>query len=380
MKRIAVSILIFLFVFQFCKKESEIEYFKTEMIDGVKVIHNFNIEPEKAYKDMEFIEDLSIGVIEGHENYMFNYPADVESDREGNIYVLDYMDCVIKKYDPDGKFIKKFGGKGQGPGEFQAASCMFISRQNELYVKDAGSNKIEQFSQDGEYLKTFSFDMSNYFKLDGNNEFIFDFYTFDEDGIRYLCVGGIESKKENPKPFLSERQYWPARWSDNEFTYDYPYFLRWDINSNDQVYAASAVNYEISVFDSDGILLFKFKRDFNSVPVEGEEFKKISEIQDKVSMDRGPNPLSTKLVYPAFKLIAIDEEDRVWVEHYQPVWINKANEETIYDVFSSEGIFQFATKIPGHIYPQLTFKNGYIYALKKDESGYSRAVRIKIVE
>ena len=380
MKKIVVSTLIFLFVFQFCNKKSEIPSFETEMIDGVKVVRNFKVEPEEAYKEIEFIEDLSIGVVEGDENYMFSYPVDVDSDSDGNIYVLDYRDCVIKKYDSDGEFIKIFGGKGQGPGEFQVADCLFISSQNELFVKDAGSNKIEQFSQDGEYQKTYNFEMRNYFKLNGNKKFIVDFSTFDEDGIRYLCVGRVESEKEKPKPFLSERQYWPARWSDNEFSYDYPYFVRWDINSNDLVYAASAVNYEISVFDSIGSLLFKFKRDFDPVPVEGEELKKISETKGKISMDRGPNPFSTKLVYPAFKSIAIDEEDKVWIEHYQPVWINKVNEETIYDVFSSDGIFQFTTIIPGHIHPHLTFKNGCIYAFKKDESGYSRATRIKIAE
>jgi len=157
-------------------------------------------------------------------------------------------------------------------------------------------------------------------------------------------------------------------------------FLPLDINSKDQIYAASAVEYEINVFDSIGSLLFKFKREFDPVRVEGEELKKVSEIQDRVSVNRGPNPYSTRLVYPVFKSIAIDEVDNIWIEHYKPGWKNKTNTETIYDVFSSEGIFQFTVKIPGHIYPQLTFKNNSIYALKKDEFGYSKAMRIKIAE
>lgn len=379
MKRIIVSVLIIFFMLQFCKK-TEIEYFKIEMIDGIKVIHNFNIEPENAYKDLAFIEDLSIGVVVGDENYMFNYPVDVESDREGNVYVLDYMDCVIKKYNPDGKFIKEFGGKGQGPGEFQAAYCMFISPQNELYVKDSGANKIVLLSQEGEYQKAYTIEMRNYFKPRGNEEFIVDYSYYNEDGVSFLCVGRVGFQKSKPEPILCERQYWPARWMSNEFVYEYPYFIRWEINSYDQIYAASAVGYEVNVFDSAGSLQFKFKKEYDPVPLEGEELKKITEMQDNVSMDRGPNPYNTKLVYPAFKFIAIDEEDRVWIEHYQPVWRNKANEETIYDVFSPEGIFQFTAKIPGHIHPQLTFKNDFIYALKKDESGYSKAVRIKFVE
>ena len=371
MKKTAVLTFIFIFVFQFCNKKSEIPSFETEMVYGVKVVHNFRVEPAIEFKELQFSEDLSIGIVEGDENYMFSYPFDVDSDSKGNIYVLDYT---------DGEFIKKFWGKGQGPGEFQAAYCMFVNRQNELYVKDAGSNRIEQFSQEGEYQKTYKIEMLYYFRPIENNEFIVDHYTFDEDGSNFLCVGKVSFQENKPVPIFSERQYWPARWSDDEFVYDYPYLVRWDINSHDQIYAASAVDYEINVFNSAGSLLFKFKRDFDPVPVEGEELKKISEMQAKISINRGPNPFSAKFVYPAFKYIAIDEEDRVWIERYQPNWRNRANEETIYDIFSSEGIFQFTTKIPGHIYPQLTFKNGHIYALKKDEAGYSRALRIKFTE
>ncbi|GAI73530.1 unnamed protein product, partial [marine sediment metagenome] len=59
---------------------------------------------------------------------------------------------------------------------------------------------------------------------------------------------------------------------------------------------------------------------------------------------------------------------------------NGINKETAYDVFSFDGKFLFSTKINGHIYPQLIFKNGYVYSLIKDESGFSRAIRLRMKE
>ena len=84
--------------------------------------------------------------------------------------------------------------------------------------------------------------------------------------------------------------------------------------------------------------------------------------------------------YPVFKFISIDEKDRIWIEHYQPDWRMMINKEKIYDVFSFDGKFLFSTKINGHIYPQLIFKNGYVYSLIRDESGFSRAIRLRMKE
>ncbi len=47
------------------------------------------------------------------------YPRQVEEGPDGNIYVYDQADAWIKVYSPAGSFLRKLGGKGQGPGEIQ---------------------------------------------------------------------------------------------------------------------------------------------------------------------------------------------------------------------------------------------------------------------
>jgi hypothetical protein len=289
---------------------------------------------------------------------------------------LDYQDCVVKKYDPDGLFLRQFGRKGQGPGEFQIPYCLRISNQNEIYVKD--ENKIEVFSAEGGYQRTLAVDVLYFFSFIENKDFIIDQRTYDKNGNGYHTVGRFDFAKNKVKPFLTQRVYWPSTYSDDEFAYQFPYFLRWGVSSKNHVYAASATDYRVHVFDSQGNLLFKFTKDYDPVSVAGEELEKIEAIIKKVPPRPAENPYRTKLIYPAFKYISIDESDRIWVERYQPGWTNRANKETVYDVFSSDGIFLFETRIPGHIFPQLKFKNGYLYALKKNDSGYVTAVRLKM--
>lgn len=48
-------------------------------------------------------------------------PRQLEEGPEGNIYVLDTGDAYIKVFTPDGKYLRRIGGEGEGPGEFQRA-------------------------------------------------------------------------------------------------------------------------------------------------------------------------------------------------------------------------------------------------------------------
>ena len=48
-------------------------------------------------------------------------PSEVKEGPDGNIYVYDQKFAFIKVFSPQGNFIRKMGGKGQGPGEIQRA-------------------------------------------------------------------------------------------------------------------------------------------------------------------------------------------------------------------------------------------------------------------
>lgn len=49
------------------------------------------------------------------------YPWHIQEGPDGNIYVMDQGDAYIKVYSPEGNYLKRIGGKGQGPGEIQRA-------------------------------------------------------------------------------------------------------------------------------------------------------------------------------------------------------------------------------------------------------------------
>ena len=62
-------------------------------------------------------EVIQIGTF-GQEGELI-FPQQIAEGPDGNIYVYDQQDAFIKVYSPSGKFIRKIGGRGQGPGEIQ---------------------------------------------------------------------------------------------------------------------------------------------------------------------------------------------------------------------------------------------------------------------
>src|SRR3981189_2400153 len=70
---------------------------------------------------------------------LFNEPNDVAFGSQGEIFVVQGHgrgEPKVIKFDKDGNFIKAWGKKGTGPGEFDIAHSIAIDAQGLLYVAD----------------------------------------------------------------------------------------------------------------------------------------------------------------------------------------------------------------------------------------------------
>jgi DNA-binding beta-propeller fold protein YncE len=74
----------------------------------------------------------------------------VASDGLGNIYALGTFNDAVFKFGPDGKFINRFGGSGNEPGQLRAASAIAVDGRGRVYVSDIKG--IQVFDSDGRYL------------------------------------------------------------------------------------------------------------------------------------------------------------------------------------------------------------------------------------
>ena len=88
---------------------------------------------------------------------LFDQPNDVVVDPvDGDIFVAEShrngLNNRIVHLAPDGRFIKAWGSKGSAPGQLSEPHTIAMDSRGRLFVGDRENNRIQIFSQDGEFL------------------------------------------------------------------------------------------------------------------------------------------------------------------------------------------------------------------------------------
>jgi sugar lactone lactonase YvrE len=110
----------------------------------------------KFSPDGKVLMTLGKAGVAGAGNDEFNAPSAVLVAPSGDIFVADghggNTNARIVKFDASGKFIKTWGHKGTGPGEFDGPHTLAMDSRGRLFVGDRGNNRIQIFDQDGNLI------------------------------------------------------------------------------------------------------------------------------------------------------------------------------------------------------------------------------------
>jgi len=152
----------------------------------------------QTYRRIELVETLSIGDGEKGEIYQW---AGIATDEACSIYITDMIDYSIKKYDGEGEFIKKTGGRGKGPGEFTAIRQISVQGDN-VYVTDQMNSGIQIFNRDLTFKRRIDYNLP-IVELKAVNRNTLMITAMNSSGIGSVLVLDSLGKQIKSIPYMS---------------------------------------------------------------------------------------------------------------------------------------------------------------------------------
>ena len=282
-----------------------------------------------------------------------------DTDSEGNIFIanLRSQESYIFKLDKEGSIKAAFGRRGQGPGEFQSPLWLAVSDQDEVFITDRG--KVAVFSNSGVFIREFRIDreyqrviplnkdrylaIANKMNEDMSQNYQVILCSVDMEELKILDSSKIESFQKAVKVnIIPTLVYWEA--------------------SDSYIYTGNAKEYEIRVFDFEGTLLRRIRKESDPVLLSAEDRADYEE-----RLKRYPPQLRESFfipdAFPPFRDIVALGDKWLFLRTYE-----EANGGgSVFDIFNTNGKFMGRTELDGG---QVKFKGDFVYCLKQKESGY----------
>ena len=101
--------------------------------------------------------------VTGDDERHFNKPTDVAFAPNGDVYVSDgYGNSRVVMFDAAGRFLRAWGKKGTGEGEFDLPHAVRLDSKGNVYVADRENKRVQVFDPDGKFLRQFASGVAPY--------------------------------------------------------------------------------------------------------------------------------------------------------------------------------------------------------------------------
>ena len=89
---------------------------------------------------------------EGEDDGQFRFPATIDIDVAGNVYVVDVLNARVQKFDSAGTHLLTIGKRGGKPGTFYRPKGVAVDDAGLVYVSDSFLGVIQVFNASAEFL------------------------------------------------------------------------------------------------------------------------------------------------------------------------------------------------------------------------------------
>lgn len=345
-------------------------------------------------------EDLSIGALEGADEYIFGDVVEITPDGAGGLYVFDRQVPALRHYDQRGRFIKTLGGVGSGPGEYRDAILgMALRDHGRLIAHDARNSRINLYDSDGT--------PSEHWRIVSS---LFIDHSLLVDSLDHMYVKILAVQPQPGKPM---RWPWPIgllhldQHGQVVDTMQPPSIVGEPESSGgtltpEKVWALHPYGTVVGVNDTYSFeirkpsgKIIRVSRQYHKLPVTDEEWQAYEARREWTIKREGKSnselPRKTPRTKPVYRAFSIAQDGRIWVRKYMPATAQKGEpssdpdepppfpftEQIGFDVFESEGVYLGEILVPPRT-ELYWIGSDYSYGIRRGEHGEQYVVRLRI--
>ncbi len=185
----------------------------------------------------------------------FECPRSVTTDKAGHIYVVDNWNHRVQKFSPEGRFLLKFGEQGEpkgydeAPGQFVYPYGVAVDSQGFIYVSDFNNNRVHKFDAKGKFVMMWGTEG----RQDGQFSRPAGLAVDSQDRLYVADLGNdrVQAFRSNGKKMQFDGKWGEAGADPGQF--DRPYAV--NVDSQGNVYVVDFGNHRLQKFTPSGRLL-----------------------------------------------------------------------------------------------------------------------------
>jgi hypothetical protein len=327
-----------------------------------------------------------------HELYRVRGAAELS---DGRIVIANAGTYELRFFSPDGEYLGKAGGHGEGPGELQHVTWMIKLRGDSLLVFDRLQMRLSVFDSQGQFRRSVTIrhteelmfqpvglfgdaSVLSYATLITrqtgpyrNQDILFRHWS-EGEGVDTLGIfPGTES-------FTRALENGPVMGGSPYFPRSSLYLVR-----GQNFYVATSDTYEIGVYSQAGDLVSLIRRDFTPLEVTAEA---VAFERERAVSIRTPHPMRPQLeeyqdakpipaTMPAYAAVKHDELDNLWVEEYR----YPGDDVSRWTVFDPDGLMLGTIQMPPG-FSLLYSGDGFVLGSWQDEFEVDHVRRYELIK
>jgi hypothetical protein len=308
---------------------------------------------------------------------------DFDVDSEGSIYFLNRKgrENFVYKFDIKGNFITSLCPKGQGPGAIEDATYLSVNHQDEIIVEDIHL-WYKFFTKEGKPIKKIrsGMDIQTITFLENGKYLVLyqyaDMYKEYSSQFRLrLCNPDLEELKELDRYDRPNALMKPHKGVYIPFVSSV---------SNRRIYTGCGErSYEIWVYDLDGNLVKKIKKEYKHIQVPESIKKRFRKPYRNAQHRAVVKNVRLPKYMPPYRYFFTDDEGRLYVMTNEQ---GESLREYMYDIFNPDGAFIGRTSLrnclihpSGFVEPlKVVSKMNRLYCMQEKDNGYEQLVAYKM--